>query len=118
MKILPGQGHTGSTLHVIPRTLCTIATPGLYKTNCVLICLSACSQVSQAGKRLSPTDPDRSRPKPPVLPWWDMMRFVWRGSIQITATYVHPLKHAFQSPLPEFLKPAGVVSLALLALPC
>ena len=44
-------------------------------------------QVSHAGKRLSPTDPDRSRPKPAVLPWWDMMRFTWRGSIAVTATY-------------------------------
>ncbi|KAL0047867.1 hypothetical protein WJX82_001975 [Trebouxia sp. C0006] len=44
------------------------------------------AMVSQAGKRLSPTEPDKSRPKPAVLPWWDMMRFVWRGSIAITAT--------------------------------
>ncbi|KAL0030048.1 hypothetical protein WJX79_003167 [Trebouxia sp. C0005] len=44
------------------------------------------AMVSQAGKRLSPTDPDKSRPKPAVLPWWDMMRFVWRGGIAITAT--------------------------------
>ena len=44
-------------------------------------------QVSHAGKRLSPTDPDRSRPKPAVLPWWDMMRFTWRGGIAVTATY-------------------------------
>lgn len=44
-------------------------------------------QVSQAGKRLSPTDPDKTRPKPAVLPWFDMMRFMWRGGIGIHATY-------------------------------
>lgn len=44
-------------------------------------------QVGQAGKRLSPSDPDKSRPKPPTLPWFDMLRFVWRGNVDLTARY-------------------------------
>ncbi|KAL0027199.1 hypothetical protein WJX77_002651 [Trebouxia sp. C0004] len=44
------------------------------------------AMISQAGKRLSPTEPDKLRPKPAALPWWDMMRFAWRGGIAITAT--------------------------------
>ncbi|KAK9812398.1 hypothetical protein WJX73_007715 [Symbiochloris irregularis] len=40
-------------------------------------------QVSQAGKRMSPTDPDRSRPKVPTLPWWDMLRYLWRGHLSL-----------------------------------
>lgn len=42
-------------------------------------------QVGLAGKRMSPSDPDKSRPKPPTLPWFDMLRFVWRGRADITA---------------------------------
>lgn len=57
----------------------------LYGGVCKLVCGNML-QVSHAGKRLTPTDPDKSRPKPPTLPWWDMMRFSWRGSIAITAT--------------------------------
>ena len=42
-------------------------------------------QVSLAGKRLSPSDPDRSRPKPRKLQWWDDMRYLWRGKVRLTA---------------------------------
>lgn len=44
-----------------------------------------CWQVAQAGKRLSTSDPDKLRPRPPTLAWFDMMRFVWRGTIAIEA---------------------------------
>lgn len=37
-----------------------------------------------AGKRLSPTDPDKSRPKPRKLLWWDEMRYQWRGKVHAT----------------------------------
>ena len=30
--------------------------------------------VGLAGKRLSPSDPDRSVPRPPPIPWWDDLR--------------------------------------------
>ncbi len=38
-----------------------------------------------AGKRLSPSDPDKSRPKPRKLQWWDDMRYLWRGKVRVTA---------------------------------
>ncbi len=41
--------------------------------------------MAQAGKRLSTSDPDKLRARPPTLQWWDMMRFVWRGAIAIEA---------------------------------
>lgn len=41
--------------------------------------------LSQAGKRLSPSDPDKTRLPSASLPFWDMMRFVWRGQIGLTA---------------------------------
>lgn len=44
-----------------------------------------CWQVAQAGKRFSTSDPDKLRPRPPTLAWFDMMRFVWRGAIAIEA---------------------------------
>lgn len=31
--------------------------------------VSACLQVAAAGKRMGPSDPDKSRPKPEKLPW-------------------------------------------------
>jgi hypothetical protein len=34
-----------------------------------------------AGKRLSPKDPDTSRPKVSKLLWWDEMRYAWRGRV-------------------------------------
>jgi len=41
--------------------------------------------VAQAGKRLSPTDPDRTRSRGPSLAWWDMLRLVWRGRLALAA---------------------------------
>ncbi len=46
---------------------------------------AAALQLAQAGKRCSPSDPDKSRPKVPSLPWWDDLRFLWRGSIHLSA---------------------------------
>ena len=46
---------------------------------------AAALQLAQAGKRCSPSDPDKSRPKAPSLPWWDDLRFLWRGSIELSA---------------------------------
>ncbi|KAK9806263.1 hypothetical protein WJX72_007766 [[Myrmecia] bisecta] len=43
------------------------------------------AMLAQAGKRCSPTDPDTTRPKVPTLPWWDLMRFVWRGKLDLRA---------------------------------
>ena len=42
-------------------------------------------QLAQAGKRMSPSDPDKSRAPSASLPFWDMLRFVWRGQIGLTA---------------------------------
>ena len=42
-------------------------------------------QLSQAGKRLSPSDPDKTRLPSASLPFWDLMRFVWRGQLGLTA---------------------------------
>jgi len=53
------------------------------------------AQLSQAGKRLSPSDPDKTRLPSASLPFWDLMRFVWRGQIGLTARFL---------PAPMFLK--------------
>ena len=37
---------------------------------------------------MSPSDPDKSRPKPPTLPWFDMLRYMWRGNLSLTARSV------------------------------
>ena len=42
-------------------------------------------QLTQAGKRLSPSDPDKSKAPSATLPVWDMMRMLWRGQIGLTA---------------------------------
>ena len=42
-------------------------------------------QLTQAGKRLSPSDPDKSKAPSVTLPVWDMMRMLWRGQIGLTA---------------------------------
>ncbi len=39
--------------------------------------------VAQAGKRLSPSDPDKALPKPTNLPWWDMLRLNVRGRVRL-----------------------------------
>jgi hypothetical protein len=41
--------------------------------------------VGMAGKRLAPTDPDRTQPRPAPIPWWDDLRWValrraWGGA--------------------------------------
>jgi hypothetical protein len=41
--------------------------------------------VSQVGRRLSPSEPDKTRPKAATLAWWDTMRLFWRGQIAVTA---------------------------------
>lgn len=45
-------------------------------------------QVAQAGKRLSPGDPDRTLPKPLKLEPWDLIRFLWRGKMRVKATHL------------------------------
>ncbi len=50
----------------------------------------ACAlQLTQAGKRLSPSDPDKSKAPSVTLPVWDMMRMLWRGQIGLTARSAH-----------------------------
>ncbi len=34
---------------------------------------------------MSPSDPDKTRLPSASLPFWDLMRFVWRGRIGLTA---------------------------------
>jgi hypothetical protein len=34
-------------------------------------------------KRLIPTDPDSFSKKPPPVPWWDDLRYFWRGKLRI-----------------------------------
>eukprot|EP00884_Botryococcus_braunii_P017348 jgi/Botrbrau1/4297/Bobra.0390s0036.1 len=41
--------------------------------------------VSLAGRRLSPSEPDTTRPKLATLQWWDTMRQFWRGQIDVVA---------------------------------
>ncbi|KAK9827699.1 hypothetical protein WJX81_001629 [Elliptochloris bilobata] len=41
--------------------------------------------LAQAGKRLSPTDPDRARAGGASLPWWDLLRLIWRGRLALEA---------------------------------
>jgi hypothetical protein len=36
-----------------------------------------------AGKRLSPSDPDKTAARPPPVPWWDDIRYLWRGRAAI-----------------------------------
>ena len=43
-------------------------------------------QVAQAGKRLAPGDPDKSRPKTLKLQPWNLLRFLWRGRLRLRAT--------------------------------
>ena len=43
-------------------------------------------QVAQAGKRLTPGDPDKSRPKTSSLQPWNLLRFLWRGRLRLRAT--------------------------------
>lgn len=45
-------------------------------------------QVSQAGKRLAPGDPDKSLPRAPRLEPWDLFRYLWRGKLRLKATDV------------------------------
>ena len=47
-------------------------------------------QLTQAGKRLSPSDPDKSKAPSATLPVWDMMRMLWRGQIGLTARSAPP----------------------------
>ena len=47
-------------------------------------------QLAQAGKRLSPSDPDKSKAPSATLPVWDMMRMLWRGQIGLTARSAPP----------------------------
>ena len=79
-----------------------------------------CAQLSQAGKRLSPSDPDRSRAPAASLPFWDMLRFVWRGQIGFTArwvpvsmpsasSHIHPLVQAC-SPLHAHVPGSGTAA--------
>lgn len=39
----------------------------------------ALAMMALAGKRLAPSDPDKSLPRPPPIPWWDDLRYMWRG---------------------------------------
>ncbi|GAB4818387.1 hypothetical protein N2152v2_005433 [Parachlorella kessleri] len=45
--------------------------------------------VGMAGKRLAPTDPDKSQPRPLPIPWWDDLRYMWRGVVGVHATDFH-----------------------------
>ncbi|KAL4444145.1 hypothetical protein ABPG75_011882 [Micractinium tetrahymenae] len=44
----------------------------------------ALALVSLAGKRLSPGDPDKTVPRPPPIPWWDDLRYTWRGPLALS----------------------------------
>lgn len=43
----------------------------------------ALALMALAGKRLAPRDPDPSIAKPPPIPWWDDLRYMWRGSAEV-----------------------------------
>ena len=62
-----------------------------------LMCLWCLLQLTQAGKRLSPSDPDKSRMPSATLPVWDMMRMLWRGQIGLTARSAPASNHPFFS---------------------
>ena len=72
-----------------------------------LTCLQCLLQLAQAGKRLSPSDPDKSRKPSATLPVWDMMRMLWRGQIGLTARSVHSATMPSPQPCPKkfFLLP-------------
>ena len=52
-----------------------------------------------AGKKLAPSDPDRSAPRPPPIPWWDDMRYMWRGKATLRATPIRVILAAHQLPV-------------------
>lgn len=39
------------------------------------------AMMGMAGKRLAPSDPDKTAPRPPPVPWWDDVRYLWRGHV-------------------------------------
>ena len=55
--------------------------------------------VGMAGKRLAPSDPDRSAPRPPPVPWWDDLRYLWRGKALFRATPLRVILAAHQLPV-------------------
>ena len=63
----------------------------------ILTCLCCLPQLAQAGKRLSPSDPDKSRTPSATLPVWDMMRMLWRGQIGLTARSATASNHRYTS---------------------
>lgn len=46
----------------------------------------ALAMMGMAGKRLAPSDPDKTAPRPPPVPWWDDIRYLWRGRARLYAT--------------------------------
>lgn len=76
------EGALAKILGSITRSLMWTQWLPIYVT---ILLNALCSQVAQAGKRLSPSDPDKFRPKPATLPWFDMLRFVWRGQVYLQA---------------------------------
>lgn len=66
-----------------------------------------------AGKKLAPSDPDRSAPRPPPIPWWDDLRYMWRGKATIRATPLRVVLAAHQMPVVDETSKRMVIRAAL-----
>ncbi len=58
----------------------------------------ALAMMGMAGKRLAPSDPDKTAPRPPPVPWWDDLRYLWRGKARLHATPLRVVLAAHQLP--------------------
>lgn len=58
-----------------------------------------------AGKRLVPSDPDKTAPRPPPVPWWDDLRYLWRGTAGIKASPLRVTLAAHQLPTVDDTSP-------------
>ncbi len=58
----------------------------------------ALAMLGMAGKRLAPSDPDKTAPRPPPVPWWDDFRYLWRGKARLYATPLRVVLAAHQLP--------------------
>lgn len=70
------------------------------------------AQVGLAGKRLAPSDPDKTAARPPPVPWFDDLRYFWRGRATVRAAPLEVTLAAHSLPLVDATSPRMRVAAA------